>query len=398
MLISVEINSQISNSPYSLFGAGQIEDIGFGVTQSLGGTGIAFQSEKYLNNLNPASYNAIDSLSFLFELGVFLKNTQYSTIETSFNKFDQNLRYLALGFRINKYWASSIGIAPFSSVGYTINSTDNVEGEIETFDKTFEGAGGINQFYWGNSIKILKGLYAGINFSYLLGSIEQSESAYIEDLLSYSFTNNQYISGLYLDYGLQYSIERPEWKYTLGMVYGNKKELSTREDAYYYSADTLDLDVETDESGFYLPQKFGVGIAVDYRDNLKFGIDYERKNWSEINYSNRFLNTRDSERYSMGIEYKPSKSIKDKGFKNMYYRLGAKYNKSYLEIENTPINSKALSFGIGIPVKHDLSLLNFSIEYGVNGTMKNGLIKENYWILNFNVSLHDLWFMKQKFN
>ena len=37
------IEAQVKNSIYSIFGIGEVGDDGFGVNQSLGGTGIAFQ-------------------------------------------------------------------------------------------------------------------------------------------------------------------------------------------------------------------------------------------------------------------------------------------------------------------------------------------------------------------
>ncbi|NJO70047.1 MAG: hypothetical protein HC830_12885, partial [Bacteroidetes bacterium] len=67
-----------------------------------------------------------------------------------------NFAYLAFGFRITPKWATSIGIAPYSSVGYNINTSKQVEGSTDTYNIDIEGSGGLNQFYWGNSYKITR--------------------------------------------------------------------------------------------------------------------------------------------------------------------------------------------------------------------------------------------------
>ena len=67
----------------------------------MGGTGIAFLSGRSINSMNPASYSGIDSLMSIFELGVFGKYTIYSTRNDDQSLLNANLKYLAMGFRIN---------------------------------------------------------------------------------------------------------------------------------------------------------------------------------------------------------------------------------------------------------------------------------------------------------
>jgi hypothetical protein len=141
------ISAQITFSPYTFFAAGQIEPGGSGSNHALGGTGIAFKSDRSLNNINPASYGGIDSLSFLFDIGVYGKYSQFVTHSNSQHKFESNFIYIAMGFRLNKWWMASLGAAPYSSIGYTINTTNVLEGELSYYFKTYTGSGGINKFY-----------------------------------------------------------------------------------------------------------------------------------------------------------------------------------------------------------------------------------------------------------
>ena len=393
------LKSQIADLPYTMFGAGQIENSGFGVNEGLGGTGLAFESKNTLNNMNPASYSGIDSLSFLFEFGAFIKLTKFLTnIETQ-SKFDGNICYLAMGLRFTNRWAGSLGLVPFSSVGYEIHSTDNIEGELTSFKKTYTGSGGINQLYFGNSFKIFENLSAGFNVSFIFGTITQSETAenISSDFTGYTLENINYVHSFYLDYGLQYTINRDNWKYTLGLIYGNRKSLPSSREVYFNYLGDSAITLESESGEFQIPSKFGIGLALVKVNSLRAGFDYETKNWSVIDFENPLFKTRKSERYSMGLEFKPMKSSTNKRLQNLYYRIGANYSKSYLEIDGIPINSKAMTVGLGIPLKIERSVINLSCEFGQNGATSNGMIRENYWLIHFNFTLHEKWFQKVKF-
>ncbi len=397
LLVTANGRAQITSSPYTLFGAGRVEDNGFGVNKALGGTGIALRSNKSLNNINPASYSAIDSLSFLFEAGIFGKYTRYTTTKKSQQRLDGNLRYLAAGLRFTRWWAASAGIVPYSSVHYYIQTRENITGELTDYIKTFTGEGGINQFYLGNAFKPFKNLSVGFNASYIFGSITQKESVSASDNFEgYLISKAYYLHNYYFDFGLQYSAWHNGWEYTAGIIYGNSKDLKTTSDyVLIFNDDTTDLNSRKEY--FTVPAKYGIGVCVEKPEAVKVGFDYERRNWQGIKFNNPQLSIRNSERFSFGTEFKISNDYKDRGFKKFYYRFGASYEKSYLVINKKEINSKALCIGIGIPLKSELSMANISFETGVNGTTSKGLIREHYYLLHFNLTLHDLWFQKAKY-
>ena len=393
-----KIIAQTTSSPYSMFAEGQMENFGSATNHALGGTGLAFKSNKYLNNMNPASYSGIDSLSFIFEIGFFGKTTQYITSNQRQTKYNANLSSLALGFRICKWWGISLGVTPYSSLGYTINTTHIVEGDLSTYLKTYEGSGGINQFYFGNSFRPIKSLSLGINLSYILGSITKTETgSTIDNYVAYSISEVTKIHSTYLSFGTQYTLEHNNWKYTLGAVFGNSKELNTSNEMFLmFAEETLDLEAENKK--FILPTKYGIGFALEYGERFKAGFDYERRNWSEVKkYSSSVLETRDNERYSAGFEYLPYKSRRDEGLKKVYYRLGFNFNKRYLIINDKAINSKSINFGFGIPIKWERSMINIAFELGSLGTTSKGLIKENYGVLHINFTMSDIWFQKRKY-
>jgi hypothetical protein len=121
------------------------------------------------------------------------------------------------------------------------------------------------------------------------------------------------------------------------------------------------------------------------------------KIWKDIDFTNTLVETRNSNRFSLGIEF-PSSGIRKGSSRMIFYRFGAEFNGSYLIIDNIPINYRAISFGAGIPVKGILSVINVSLELGQNGSESKGLFKENFCTLHLDLSLKDLWFLKKKYD
>ena len=64
------VMAQDAFSPYSRFGYGTMRDYATSSQRSMGGVGYAMQSGRQINVMNPASYAAIDSLTFLFDMGI----------------------------------------------------------------------------------------------------------------------------------------------------------------------------------------------------------------------------------------------------------------------------------------------------------------------------------------
>jgi hypothetical protein len=393
----INVVSQLSGSPYTLFGAGQIQDYGFGTNRGMGGTGIALKSEEYLNNLNPASYSGIDSLNFIFEFGLFNNITRYKSFNMSQTKINGNIRYLAIGMKVWHRWAVSAGIIPYSSVGYHINSREDIEGLSIPVSKIYSGSGGINQAYFGNALLVGRNLSLGVNMSYLFGNITQSEEVEENDYFDgYIVNNRYYMNNFHMDYGLQYTFAVNHIDFSVGAIFGNEKKLNTRNEVIIeIESDTIALEKENCK--FYIPARFGIGLAIAKTEKFKVGIDYEFNRWADYKFSNSLLTTRNSERFAAGMEYYPAKGYKDRGLKLLQYRAGLNFSKSYLVISRSPLNSTSLSLGLGIPLKNQLSHINLSFEAGEYGTLKNKLIRERYLIMHINLTLRDRWFERRKY-
>lgn len=67
-----------SNSPYSRYGFGLLGDGGNAFNKGMSGTAYGMRNGKEINTKNPASYAALDSLSFIFDFGMSLQNGNFS--------------------------------------------------------------------------------------------------------------------------------------------------------------------------------------------------------------------------------------------------------------------------------------------------------------------------------
>ena len=74
VIVAVTVSAQAQNpmSPYSKYGYGILNDNATSAQRAMGGVGYAMSSGRQINAMNPASYAAIDSLTFLFDMGLTL--------------------------------------------------------------------------------------------------------------------------------------------------------------------------------------------------------------------------------------------------------------------------------------------------------------------------------------
>ena len=90
--------------------------------------------------------------------------------------------------------------------------------------------------------------------------------------------------------------------------------------------------------------------------------------------------------------------------KQVNYRLGAQFGKSYVTHAGKGVPEFGMTFGFGIPFgkvstfNRSFSNLNFSVEIGRRGVNQNDAQKENYYKVVLAYSLSDRWFIKRKFD
>ena len=382
----------------------------------MGGIGLGMRDNNHINYLNPASYSAQDTLSFLFNFGLKSAFTKYETNNTSSSARNLRMDHLAIGFPITKWWKTSFGVLPFSSVGYSVLESKYLENN-DAVDYLFKGNGGINQLYLGTSFNIFKGLSVGANFTYLFGSLDhlkQIQFPLNADYAVATVKNNVIIHDFIYQLGVQYHHSFAE-KYTLTMgavcdlkTNVNAENRITRSNLFngqpYQLSDTLllqtELIIKQDRSDgiIVFPYKIGAGVLFNYNNRILVGLDYYGQDWSNTRFFNRKEPLTASNSAHFGLEITPNPTALSGYFNRIHYRAGAHLENLYLELNDEQLKEYGISFGAGLPLRNTRSSFNIACEIGQKGTLENNLIKENYVFLSFNVTLHDFWFFKRKYD
>ncbi len=384
-------------TPYSRYGYGILSDNATSAQRAMGGVGYAMNSGRQINVMNPASYAAVDSLTFLFDMGVDFTSLWSKEGTTSENNFGGGLDYITMLFPVTKYMGVSLGILPYSSVGYSFGS------EIDNGATARQGSGSINQAYVGWGATPFKNFYAGFNFSYLFGNTVNDVYAYTITGSTSLFQREMKVRDWHLDIGLQYSFDiKPENRVTLGVTYSPGKSLHGETYGVYYDTN---LDSKPDTVGFTklnglysIPASYGAGINYQWRNRLMIEADFTYQPWEDAKYApiENFEVTEFSNRWKIGAGVQYTPSPRGSYFQRVQYRLGGYYNHDYLMILGNNIREYGASVGFGFPVPGFKSVVNLGIEYKHRQANPNPLIKEQYLNITIGINFNEMWFRKAK--
>ena len=408
-MMAIEIAAQTStNSPYTRYGFGQLSDQSFGNSQAMGGISYGLRNGLQVNASNPASYSAVDSLTFIFDAGMSLQNANFKEGNVKVNAKNSSVDYIAMQFRLAKGLGFSAGFLPYSNVGYNMNKTNKVttdeHGNTTAANQAYVGDGGLQQVYVGLGYQIFKGLSIGTNFSFLYGDITHTASTTFSNTNAYSSSRSHKIdvSDYKLDFGLQYTHKLKEKHVlNLGAIYSLGHELNSTGYEYVekYSGNTvITQSVDTIKNAFALPHTFGLGATYVYDNKLTIGLDYTLQKWEDVKFFNKDGAFQNRSKISVGAEYLPN-PIGRSYFSNIRYRVGAYYSSPYAKIDGKDGNREyGVSVGLGIPLHfyNSRSILNISGQYVKVAPKLKGMLEENYLRINIGLTFNEQWFMKWK--
>lgn len=402
-------------SPYTFYGIGDITTPGPAILRSMGGAGIGFRSAYTINSMNPASYSMIGQNSFLFNFGmeginVYSKN---ATTGTSFNTF--NMRDVSIEFPVAKGLGIAFSVTPYSQVGYRVSKVDtrpDIVSELGYVVYNYDGSGGVSQFKLGAGWEIIPRLSIGADMIYYHGKINRAFSSTItsfagaDTYYSVMGQDNEVISSIKADFGLQADlISNSKNRLTLGATYELGGPLDTRVTRFVPSGNTITGDTisyDTFTSAFALPSTMSVGLFY-HSNRFSVGADYAYSDWGKKNAPDvdNGITFQNTSTVRLGGEFIPSPSDVRSFFRRISYRAGVRYGQYYMAIREQAISEKAITFGVGVPLgMAGLSMVNVGLELGQRGTVKAGLVKENYvkFSLEFNMFGEDYWFMKYQYD
>lgn len=392
-------------SPYSRYGVGELMFNQNFRNLGMGGLGVGFRSNQAVNDVNPASYTAVDSTSFVFEALAFSHfYHQQTRAENQMGNYT-SLANLAFSFPVARWWGIGAGLKPFSSVGYKVmNST--VDDEVGTINYLYEGSGGINQVFIGNSFRLFKGFSLGVNTSYLFGSLDRHTTV-SSDSTGFFQTNqvraNQ-VNDLYFGFGAQYQhILSQDRNITFGVIFGPGSSIKTREMETvqrllpgFTTYDTIS-HTEGVKGSLYLPAYWGAGVFARFNSQWAGGMDFKWQNWEQFEIFDTQENLNNTYHIALGMQHNPSVQTYSGFLRRLEYRAGLRYGQTYLNLNEQAIKEFGISFGISMPIRRTLNGMNVSFELGQRGSTENNLIKENLYRINIGVNIHERWFVRRRF-
>lgn len=389
------VQAQSMNSPYSAYSIGDIDHRTYNFNSGMGYTGLALKTSLFQYGNNPASLAGMEKKFFTLDVSAAGRSVGYqgTAIDaTNSSNRDFTIKKLALATKVNKFWASGIGMKQFSTVNYQFQNKHQIEGTNSTYDFTYSGDGGLNEYYWNNAFAIGKHLSLGATASFVAGPINQTEILVDENANVVESKRRDYYAHGRLQYGAIYSGNvSKNWIASIGAKYSSKTTLNFERTLSVTENSTA---VVTDEyikyNHFALPQSYGAGIALANKSGTAtYAADYSFDNWSALNIKSSSWRLVNSSRISAGAEFASFRQNYNGIVTKRAFQVGAFFNNSYLRVNNYQIKEWGITAGLTRSLGNNL-LIGASLEGGIRGTTQADLIRENYIQLSLHFSYRDL--------
>ena len=388
-----------TTSPYSMFGYGILNDYATSSQRAMGGVGYAMNGGRQINVMNPASYAAIDSLTFLFDTGIDVSILQAEEGDKKANTTGGGLDYITMQFPLSKKMGASIGLLPYSTVGYEI------AGEIEHGSEARAGGGGLNLLYAGVAYAPFKGFSVGANFGYLFGNNVYDN--YIYSTSTTLFERIIQVRSWDLKLGALYTFNLDQKnKLSIGATFSPKKSLHGNTWGAYYD---MTNETTVDTIGFkslkgnsYTPTSFGGGISYEFDKKLFAEVDVTYQNWKDAQFANvegfdnndADLTFNDRLKLAAGIQFTPQQ--RGSYISRINYRVGAYYNRDYITVRSNDVREYGITCGLGLPAPGGKTVINIGFEYKNRVSTPVKYITENYYNITLGVNFNQMWFWKNK--
>ena len=393
-----------TNSPYTRYGLGQLADYGSANSRAMGGVAFALRDKFHINSANPASYSAVDSLTFIFDGGVTLQKDNVSNGTLKMNANNSSFDYITMQFRAARWAGISLGLLPYSNVGYQFGTTMTDEVNPDNANTiTYQGEGGLHRIYLGAGFKILKNLSVGANISYLWGQITRTTSesfASNSAILPFSRIVDVDIKSYLIDFGVQYTHQfSKKHQATVGVVFTPGHDLNntstittqTGNSSLGYTMSTRDT-VAT----FGVPSTLGFGVAYQYDGRLTVSADLLLQQWSKSSYMNNKDAYCNRMKIALGAEYFPNPMGRSY-FSHVKYRMGAFYSNPYYKVQGVRgANEYGVTAGFGLPIPRTRSYVNLSGQFVRTEGKQANFLNENSFRLCVGVTFNERWFFKRK--
>lgn len=393
-------------TPYSKFAFGLLPD-NYGAYTAMGGVSAGMRDNYNINFLNPASYTALDSVRFYFQMGVTGEYVDISTYKEHTNyKVAQNAS-LNMAFRVYKKTFVSLGLTQRSDRGFDLVYAYPLSGDISKYSvQEFEGLGGLNEAYIGVGYQLGK-LSIGVNAAYIFGKVEDRLTLVLQPATSGYYVKTQtltHISNPLFTFGAQLPLRLTKnsdlvlgGSFNFGTkLHANQDYLAIQTSNTSGTSITLNND-NLENSSITYPFRIIFGGSYSYKNRWTFAGDYTYQKMSAYEEFGTEKEFQDYHKAAIGGSLQPNPSSRYWWQRNKYM-AGAYFARTHLRFNYTDINVYGATIGTQIPIRLQRQelMLGVAVDLGMRGTHRNNQILEKYAKLRINIAFKEIWFMKAK--
>ncbi|EFR33961.1 hypothetical protein [Porphyromonas asaccharolytica] len=407
--VALSAQSNTTESPYSRFGLGRLDKQTPHALRGMGGLTTAIRDNMIINPANPASYTAVDSMTFLFDFGLSMGMNMLTEAGKRDARMVGNFDYATALIPLGKHFAASAGLVPYSTVGYRYGTRVPVPNTQDHYAAhAYKGQGNLQEVYLGFAWKVLPYWSLGVNASYLFGNLQHERRITydIKESLNPTFLDHLRIRSLGIRIGSQgiIPISTDGHKINIGFTYEPKlpmwsRQLSLQTEAITgKGAQVIHADTISSKSLFARPHVFSAGIAYQIENKLIAGADVKYSRWGEALANNQSLDYQgvDQWQVALGMSWVPNDRSSRYG-QRIAYRAGLQGENAYLRIPNSlgGYNSYyqiGANLGLGLPLVDKRSHVDVNLGYSYLRPSSGTGLAEHYLTLGVALRFNEAWF------
>ena len=170
----------------------------------------------------------------------------------------------------------------------------------------------------------------------------------------------------------------------------------------YSNADTVLYDNAISASNLTIADEFGAGVSYRVNNKWAVGVDYIQQNWHNSVFPDNStwnnFGVATARYYKAGFELTPNMYDIRYYMKRVTYRAGAYFEQSYVKVNGHQINAFGITFGASFPIYRWHNAVSVAVDIGQRGTLRHDLVRERYINFIVNINLHDIWFVKYRYD
>jgi len=363
-----------------MFGIGELATGDGGQFSGMGGVSIALRGDNFINPANPASLTALATRRYVVDAGVVTSYDTYTELGVKNSSVTGNLNNFAIGCRVVPRWYAAFSLSPVSSMGYAITLQEPVQGTSGYINSLHEGEGGLSKISINNGILLTPRLSVGVNFSYVSGTIKQSET---QGTATETYSSFKY--AIYSDFGLQYHLPlQKNRSLTVGAVYGYSQQLVQDNELYVYSSSAgEEIDRTWKKVKQDMPEFIGGGISYNTQRHI-FSAEYKHVNWSRMGSNRSSIKFQNQHIVKAGVSYAVGDIYKNP----VRIMAGAGYQNSYVVISSQTADNYHISAGLGFTVRGS-SMISIGFKYRDQWKRPSNLPHEQGFSAYLNISFSE---------